>query len=110
MERPVKGEIVVLPFPFSDLARVKRRPALVLASADRGDVILAQITSSAYSSQLAIPLNETDFLTGTLSRSSFVRPEKLFTANSAILLYRAAALTPEATDRVIDSVIDVLRS
>jgi mRNA interferase MazF len=28
----VKGEVVVLPFPFSDLSQTKRRPAMVLAT------------------------------------------------------------------------------
>jgi mRNA interferase MazF len=31
MERPVKGDVVVIPFPFSDLSASKRRPALVVA-------------------------------------------------------------------------------
>lgn len=32
MARFVKGEVVVVPFPFSDLTQAKRRPALVVAS------------------------------------------------------------------------------
>jgi mRNA interferase MazF len=45
--RFVSGEVVVLPYPFTDLSSSKVRPALVLASLDRGDVILCQITSQA---------------------------------------------------------------
>jgi len=41
----VKGDVVVLPFPFSDLSAVKRRPALVVAALTGEDVILCQITS-----------------------------------------------------------------
>jgi mRNA interferase MazF len=32
----VKGDVVVVPFPFSDLTAAKRRPAIVLATL-RGD-------------------------------------------------------------------------
>lgn len=32
MARFVKGDVVVVPFPFSDLTQAKRRPALVVAS------------------------------------------------------------------------------
>ncbi len=41
-----KGTIVLTPFPFTDLAGQKNRPALVLALSRRGeDVILAFISS-----------------------------------------------------------------
>jgi len=38
------GQVVLLPFPFSDLSRSKFRPALLLADAGRGDWIACQIT------------------------------------------------------------------
>lgn len=40
----VKGDVVVVPFPFSDLTRAKRRPALVVAELEGDDLILCQIT------------------------------------------------------------------
>ncbi len=47
MERFVKGDVVVVPFPFSDLNRAKRRPALVIAELEGDDLILCQITSQS---------------------------------------------------------------
>jgi mRNA interferase MazF len=44
----VKGDVVVLAFPFSDLSSSKRRPALVIAKASEDDLILAQITSQSF--------------------------------------------------------------
>jgi mRNA interferase MazF len=41
----VKGDVVVVPFPFSDFTDVKRRPALVVAELSGDDLILCQITS-----------------------------------------------------------------
>jgi hypothetical protein len=31
VEKPVKSDVVVIPFPFSDLTGAKKRPALVIA-------------------------------------------------------------------------------
>ena len=45
MARFVKGDIVVVPFPFSDLTQAKRRPALVITTLKGDDIILCQITS-----------------------------------------------------------------
>jgi len=41
----IRGDIVVVPFPFSDLSEAKRRPALVIADIAGDDFILCQITS-----------------------------------------------------------------
>ena len=45
-------DVVIVPFPFADSSTVKRRPALVLSSADfaaaTGTVVLAMITTSAH--------------------------------------------------------------
>ena len=40
MVKFVKGDVVVVPFPFSDLMQTKRRPALVVAELKGDDVIL----------------------------------------------------------------------
>lgn len=48
MVTPTVGEVVLVPFPFSDLSQAKVRPALCLADAGRGDWVLCQITSNPY--------------------------------------------------------------
>ncbi len=37
MGRFVKGDVIVLPFPFSDLSASKKRPALVIAPLEAHD-------------------------------------------------------------------------
>ena len=80
MGRFVKGDVVVTPFPFSDLQAAKRRPALVVATFTGDDVLLCQITSQAVSDSYAIPLRSTDFASGRLAYDSNIRPNRLFTA------------------------------
>jgi len=85
----VKGDVVVLPFPFSDLSSSKRRPALVVAVASTDDIILAQITSRSFSDNYAVELSDTDFSDGGISVASNIRPNKLFTADVSIIAYKA---------------------
>ncbi len=46
MGTPATGEVVLVPFPFSDLSAAKVRPAVVLADVGRGDWVLCQVTSN----------------------------------------------------------------
>ena len=62
----VKGDIVVIPFPFSDLSGNKRRPALVIAALPGEDGILCQITSRHKTDPLALSLEAADFASGGL--------------------------------------------
>ena len=108
MGRFVKGDVVVVPFPFSDLALAKRRPALVVAELVGNDRILCQITSQHFRDNYAIGINDVDFEEGSLKRASNVRPNRLFTADSRIILYRAGHLKSERVGDVVQIIIDIL--
>ena len=93
MGRFVRGEVVVIPFPFSDLSAAKRRPALVVASLPGDDVILCQITSQPVANSFAVALTGHDFILGGLNRPSTIRPERIFTADEHIILRTVGRIT-----------------
>jgi mRNA interferase MazF len=106
---PSAGEVVLVPFPFSDLSTTKVRPSVALAAAGRGDWILCQITSNSYSDPFATRLDATDFAKGGLQIISYARPGKLFTANNSLMLRSAGILNDAALQRLIDAVVKTLR-
>ena len=85
MVTPSVGSVVLVRFPFSDLSATKLRPAVVLAGVGRDDWILSQVTSNPYSDTGAVELGDSDFVSGSLQRTSYARPGKLFSANSSII-------------------------
>ena len=85
MAAPANGTVVLVRFPFSDLSGAKMRPAVVLAQAGRGDAVLCQITSRPYADSSAVEITATDIKSGSLNRTSYIRPGKLFTANQTII-------------------------
>jgi len=91
--KPVVGEVVVLPFPQTNLQAGKRRPALVVATLTGDDLILCQITTQTRSDAYSIPLVATDFEHGRLAVDSFIRPNRLFTVEHSVILYAAAKVT-----------------
>ncbi|HEY3476243.1 MAG TPA: type II toxin-antitoxin system PemK/MazF family toxin [Anaerolineales bacterium] len=110
MGTPTSGQIVLIPFPFSDLSEAKMRPAVVLAFAGRTDWILCQITSNPYGDERAIVLNDSDFYEGSLRVKSYARPGKLFTASNNIIAGEVGTLKAEIFQKLIDSIVDLLRS
>jgi mRNA interferase MazF len=104
----VKGDVVVLNFPFSDLSQTKRRPALVLAALQGDDLILCQITSQAREDGYSVRLEGSDFVGGGLNQSSRIRPNRLFTADSGIVLYRAGQVSSDKLKETIAKLIAIL--
>ncbi len=109
MERFIKGDVVVIPFPFSDLKGAKRRPTLVIANLKGKDLILCQITSKNVRDEYAIRLNDADFEEGGLRQESNIRPNKIFTADESIILYRIGTLKKKKIEEVINCIVKILK-
>lgn len=103
------GAVVLVPFPYSDLSQVKVRPAIVLADAGRGDVVLCQVTSNAYADPSAVELTRIDFTEGALRHTSYARPAKLFTLSATVAVRRIGVLGSASRNRIVDAVVDLLR-
>ena len=108
MERFVKGDIVVLPFPFSDLSASKKRPAMVLADLKGQDIILCQVTSQFVKDDYAIGLNNSDFIEGSLNKASNIRPNRLFTGEKSIILRKIGKVKPEVFEQVVDKLFEII--
>ena len=108
MGTPSVGDVVIIPFPYSDLSQSRRRPALVLAGVGRGDFLLCQITSKQYDDSHALSLNDSDFISGSLRRDSFIRIGKLFTANEIHITGVAGHLKSAKIAEAIAHLIEML--
>lgn len=108
MERFVKGDVVVVPFPFSDLSQAKRRPALVVQHFSGEDLLLAQITSQNIRDDYAILLMDNDFKEGSLKKLSNIRPNKLFTCSTNLILYEAGVLKKDKMLEIIKVIQDLI--
>lgn len=63
-----------------------------------------QGTSDIY----AIPLSSADFKTGALHRDSNIRPSRLFTADSNIILYSAGELLADKIKEVVAKIVEIV--
>ncbi|MBS3169718.1 type II toxin-antitoxin system PemK/MazF family toxin [Candidatus Woesearchaeota archaeon] len=110
METFVKGDVVVLLFPFSDLSSSRKRPAVVIANLSGDDLILAQITSAvSRRDEYAVSLETKDFQIGKLDVSSLIRPNKLFTADISIISSKRGSLKESKIKEVQDYLINIFK-
>ena len=106
-----RGAVVLVPFPFTDLSAVKRRPALVISSdeynAATGDVIIAQITSRVNSPRRPGDHQLKRWKDAGLLVPSLVRA-RMTTLHSSIVVKPLGAMAPEEMSEVGSSVGGVL--
>ena len=110
MEKLVKGDVIVIPFPFSDLSGLKKRPAVVVATLQGDDIICCQITSEARFDNYSVVLITADFKEGSLKQTSMIRPNRIFTADKSIISYKAGTLQVQKMKEVENILVNIFRS
>jgi len=103
-----QGDVVLVPFPFTDLTATKQRPALVISSDNlntRGaDVVLLAITS-----QIPVNLRPEEFLISAvdqracgLPKASLIKLAKVVSLHQSLILKRLGTLPTGALARVLN--------
>jgi len=73
------------------------------------DIILCQITSQYVKDSYSIAIDEEHFESGGLNRMSNIRPNRIFTADTKIILYKTGHLKKEKIKEVVGKIIDILK-
>lgn len=97
-------DIILVPFPFSDLSSNKKRPVIILSrnsfNSSNYDVICCAITSNPYSKGV-IEIKKSDFDSGELIPKSFVKSTKLFTLDKKKIIKILARLNVEKSKEIV---------
>lgn len=103
MEKYLKGDVVIIPFPYSNLHQHKRRPALVLSNLKGRDIILCQITSQLKENPYCVPLEEDDFSTGKLPLPSNIHCSLVFTLSKELITKKIGTINMATLIRVLQT-------
>ena len=98
-------DIVIIPFPYSDLTGSKLRPALILSNNKLNvteDRICCLITSNKPKDSNII-INKS-LEEGRLPFESWVKPQRLFTINERIIKKKLGTVKSEFYDKIIENV------
>jgi len=76
-------DIVLIPFPYSDLSQHKKRPVVVISGKEynerNSDLICCAITSNPRDYANSIEISKRDLDSGNLKYDSKIKPNKIFT-------------------------------
>ena len=102
-----RGDIVLVPFPFTDLSSSKRRPALVISpdtfNDQVADLVVAAITSQL-TNEHAVTIGQSDCIEGILPKVSVVKLAKVFTIHSTLVIKKLCVLREEKLAQVLGEV------
>ncbi len=101
-----KGDIVIFPFPYTDLTSRKIRPCLVISDEMDEDILLCQITSTKIKRDaLSVALSRKETVKGTLSIDSLIRCNMIFTANKKQIIKKIC----EINNRKYNQVVSIIK-
>lgn len=84
------GDLILVPFPFTDLSGIKRKPAVIISptwyNKIQQDVVVAAVTTKSYDNKFQIALKESDLYTGKIPKDSYIRFTKIFTINKSEII------------------------
>ncbi len=96
-----QGEIVLIPFPFTDLSSQKTRPALIISKSNISqDIVIVAITSRHFSN--AVKIDNSNLLSGTLPIESYIRYDKVVTLEKFLIKRSVGTLKKKNLVEVID--------
>jgi len=97
-----RGELLLVPFPFTDLSAAKRRPVVALTASDNyGDFIALPVTSRPQTRH-GIPLASADLVRGRLPAPSWIRTDRIVTLNGTLVVKSIG----QVNDRIIDRAVE----
>jgi mRNA interferase MazF len=90
-----RGNLLLVPFPFTDLWAAKRRPVLALTGPDAyGDFIALPVTSRPQAAH-GVPLVPRDLVRGSLPMASWIRIDRIVTLNASLVVKAVGHVSEE---------------
>ena len=106
-------EIVLVPFPYSDLSASKRRPVLIVSNNDFNekfeDVVVCVITSNIHKDEYALDIRNEDLEIGMLPERSVVKAHKLFSVHTSKIIRKFSIVKEKYFEEVERLITELVR-
>jgi len=107
-----QGDIVIVPFPFSNLTSIRQRPVLILSkssySKECEDIITCGITSNLKDSKYSVLIDNFNLIEGNIPVKSRIKIDKLFTLEQSIVIKKIARINKETFKKVRQEFLNLI--
>ncbi len=107
-----QGEIVVVPFPFTDLSAVKQRPVLILSTTAYNsateDIVVCGMTSNLKDAGYSVAITNRDLSYGEIPTDSRIKVDKIFTLKNSLVRKRVAKVNPAIFEKVKEQLMTLV--
>lgn len=108
-----QADIILVPFPFSDLSGAKKRPVLIISNNDynnnHSDLVTCGITSNILDREYSVLINNENLAEGNLPITSIIKTDKLFTLDKSIVQKKIGRLNPQTFNHVKKILSELMR-
>jgi mRNA interferase MazF len=102
------GDLVGIPFPYSDESAKKRRPVLVVTPPDSHNDFMGLAVTSVPTEQSAVRIDEKAMKSGHLPKPSWIRIDKIFTLSDSLIVRNYGVLHSAAFQEVVKQLCDYI--
>jgi mRNA interferase MazF len=96
-----RGDLLLVPFPFTDLSATKRRPVRALTEPNGyGDFIALPVTSRPRAEH-GVPLTSADLLRGALPAPSWIRTDRIVTLNATLVVKSVGRVSDDVVGKAV---------
>lgn len=104
-------EIVLLPYPFSNLEGSKVRPAIVVSNdifnKKSADCIMIPLTTVIKEEPYSIILNQEDLSSGKLLKTSRARTDKIFAVEKNLVIMKIGVINDKIFEKIKFDIIKI---
>lgn len=104
-------DIVLLPYPFTNLRKMKVRPAIVVSNDNFNkmchDCIAVPLTSVIKDEPFSISINQNDLSNGKLIKPSRIRLDKLFSVEKKVVQMKIGSVSASFFDKLKSELIEL---
>lgn len=104
-------EIVLLPYPFSNLERLKVRPALVVSNNQfnkkSNDCVMVPLTTVIKDEPYSVVIGQNNLSSGKLLKPSRIRADKIFSVEKNLITMKIGKLKDESFEKVKQEIFKI---